>query len=165
MKKLLLMAALLVGGLAVNAQDQKAEDLIKVNTEKLNFGKIKHNVPAHAYFEITNISDKPVVIQNAWASCGCTTPEFPKEPISPNTTVKMKVGYNAASIAPFEKDVYVQLAGVSQPKVLKISGEVLDAAAYDAQVKDEKKPGASKSLDAAKNTKPAAKKVKPTKAG
>ncbi|HEY1113659.1 MAG TPA: DUF1573 domain-containing protein [Chitinophagaceae bacterium] len=165
MKKLLLMAALLVGGLAVNAQEQKAEDLIKVNTEKHNFGKIKHNVPAHAYFEITNISDKPIVIENAWAGCGCTTPEVPKEPIAPNQTVKMKVGYNSAALAHFEKDVYVKLVGISQPKVLKITGEVLDAAAYDAQVKEEKKPGATKSLDAARSTKPAPKKVKPAKAG
>lgn len=166
MKKLLLMAALLVGGLAVNAQEQKAEDLIKVNTEKYNFGKIKQGVPVTTYFEITNVSDKPVVIENAWAGCGCTTPEVPKEPIAPNQTVKMKVGYNAAAMAHFEKDVYVKLVGIAQPKVLKITGEVLDAAAFDAQTKDEKKPGATKSLGAAKSTKPAAtKKVKPVKAG
>lgn len=150
------MAALLVGGLAVNAQEQKAEDLIKVNTEKYNFGKIKQGVPVTTYFEITNISDKPVVIENAWAGCGCTTPEVPKEPIAPNTTVKMKVGYNAAAMAHFEKDVFVKLVGITQPKVLKITGEVLDAAAYDAQPKDEKKPSATKSLDATKSTKSAA---------
>jgi hypothetical protein len=159
MKKLLFMAALLVGGLAVNAQEQKAEDLIKVNTEKYNFGKIKQNVPVTTYFEITNVSDKPVVIENAWAGCGCTTPEVPKEPIAPNTTVKMKVGYNAAAMNHFEKDVYVKLVGIAQPKVLKITGEVLDAAAYDAQAKEDKKPSATKS------TKPAAApKTKATKA-
>src|SRR5688572_18147596 len=115
MKKLLFIAALLVGGLAVNAQEQKAEDLIKVNAESHNFGKIKHNVPVTTYFEITNKSDKPVVIENAWAGCGCTTPEVPKEPIAPNATVKMKVGYNAAALSTFNKEVYVKLAGVSQP--------------------------------------------------
>jgi hypothetical protein len=166
MKKLLFMAALLVGGLAVNAQEQKAEDLIKVNTEKYNFGKIKQGVPVTTYFEITNISDKPVVIENAWAGCGCTTPEVPKEPIAPNSSVKMKVGYNAAAMAHFEKDVFVKLVGITQPKVLKITGEVLDAAAFDAQPKEDKKPSATKSLDAAKTTKPApAKKTKTTKAG
>ena len=153
------MAALLVGGLAVNAQEQKAEDLIKVNTEKYNFGKIKQNVPVTTYFEITNVSDKPVVIENAWAGCGCTTPEVPKEPIAPNTTVKMKVGYNAAAMNHFEKDVYVKLVGIAQPKVLKITGEVLDAAAYDAQAQGEKKPSATKT------TKPApSQKTKATKA-
>jgi hypothetical protein len=60
----------------------------------------------------------------------------------------MKVGYNAAALSTFNKDVYVKLAGISQPKVLKITGEVLDAAAYDDQ---------SKSIKAtpAKTSKPA----------
>ena len=166
MKKLLFIAALLVGGLAVNAQEQKAEDLIKVNAETHNFGKIKHNVPVTTYFEITNKSDKPVVIENAWAGCGCTTPEVPKEPIAPNATVKMKVGYNAAALSTFNKEVYVKLAGVSQPKVLKITGEVLDAAAYDAQAKDSKKSTGTKSIDATKSTKAVpTQKAKTAKAG
>jgi hypothetical protein len=148
MKKLLFIAALLVGGLAVNAQEQKADDLIKVNTEKYNFGKIKQGVPVTTYFEITNISDKPVVIENAWASCGCTTPEVPKEPIAPKATVKMKVGYNAAALNHFDKPVSIKLAGISEPKVVTITGDVLDAAAYDAL------PKGAKSTDAAK-TKPA----------
>lgn len=165
MKKLLFMAALLVGGLAVNAQEQKADDIIKVNTEKYDFGKIKQGVPVTTYFEITNTSDKPVVIENAWAGCGCTTPEVPKEPIAPNSSVKMKVGYNAAAMNHFEKDVYVKLVGISQPKVLKITGEVLDAATFDAQPKEAPKPSATKSLDA-KNTKSAApQKAKASKAG
>ena len=157
MKKLLFIAALLVGGLAVNAQDQKAEDLIKVNNETHDFGKIKQGVPVTTYFEITNKSDKPVVIENATASCGCTTPEYPKEPIAPKSTVKIKVGYNAAALSTFNKDIFVKLAGVPQPKILKITGEVLDAATYDAQVKETPKPSESKSTDATKATKPVAK--------
>jgi hypothetical protein len=164
MKKLLFIAALLVGGLAVNAQEQKAEDIIKVNTETYNFGKIKQNVPVTTYFEITNKSDKPIVIENAWGSCGCTTPEVPKEPIAPKATVKLKVGYNAAALSTFNKDVFVKLAGVSQPKVLKITGEVLEPAAYDAQVKETPKPSGAKSTDATKATKPVAK-TKAAKSG
>ena len=33
-------------------------------------------------FEIKNISDKPVVVENASASCGCTVPEKPEKPIA-----------------------------------------------------------------------------------
>ena len=166
MKKLLFIASLLVGGLAVNAQEQKAEDLIKVNTEKHNFGKIKQGVPVTTYFEITNTTDKPVVIENAWAGCGCTTPEVPKEPIAPNATVKMKVGYNAAALSHFEKDVYIKLAGIAQPKVVKITGDVLEAAAYEAQSKDSKKSTGTKSLGSTKTAKPAApKKTTTAKAG
>lgn len=98
MKKILLTAALFAGLTTVNAQDKKPEDVIKVNTEKFDFGKIKQNVPVTTEFTITNISEKPIAIENAWGSCGCTTPEIPKEPIAPNASTKLKVAFNAAAL-------------------------------------------------------------------
>jgi hypothetical protein len=132
MKKLFLMAAAFM--ITAGAMAQKADDVIKVN-EKHNFGKIKQGVPVTTFFEVHNTSDKPVVIENAWGSCGCTTPEVPKEPIMPKSTTKLKVQYNAAALGTFNKDVYIKLAGVEEPKNIKISGEVMEAAAYDAAFK------------------------------
>ncbi|HVG40316.1 MAG TPA: DUF1573 domain-containing protein [Chitinophagaceae bacterium] len=136
MKKILLIAAVFMSGITAMAQ-QKPDDVIKVNTEKYNFGKIKQNVPVTTYFEITNISKQPVVVETTWGSCGCTTPEKPKEPIAPGRTAKIKVDYNAAAMSTFEKDVYIKLAGVTETKVVKITGEVLDAAAYNTYVKSD----------------------------
>lgn len=138
MKKILFLASAFVLSLTVMAQP-KADDVIKLNTEKHDFGKIKQNVPVIYFFEIKNTSDKPVVIENAWGSCGCTIPEVPKEPIMPGKTTKMKVQYSAASLATFDKDVYIKLAGIEAPKVVKIKGEVLEAAAYDSYVKEKGK--------------------------
>jgi hypothetical protein len=134
MKKILFITAAFIVGFSATAQ-QKADDIIKVKNEKFDFGKIKQNSPVTTYFEITNTSDKPVVIETATASCGCTTPEFAKEPIAPKSSTKIKVGYNAAAMGVFNKDIFVKLAGVQDTKNLKITGEVLDAAAYDAFVK------------------------------
>lgn len=133
MKKLLMMAAALI--VTASAMAQKADDVIKVSTEKFDFGKIKQNVPVTTYFEVKNTSSKPVVIENAWGSCGCTTPEVPKEPIMPKSSTKLKVQYNAAALGSFNKDVYIKLAGIDEPKNIKIVGEVLDASAYDAAKK------------------------------
>lgn len=151
MKKLLLIAATFVAGFSAMAQ-QKVEDIAKFNTETYNFGKIKQGTPVTTYFEITNTRDKPVVIENVTAGCGCTTPEHSKEPIAPNGVSKIKVGYNAAAAAPFNKEVYVKLAGIQQPKVIKITGEVLDAAAYDTYVKSDeyKKAEQAKAAEAKK---------------
>lgn len=124
MKKLLFLATAFIISSAVLAQ-VKTDELIKVNEEKHNFGKIKQGIPVNYYFEITNISNKPVVIENAWASCGCTVPEYEKQPVLPGKTTKVKVQYNAASMGHFEKDVSIKFAGVEAPKVLKITGEVV----------------------------------------
>ena len=134
MKSIVLASMAFMFSLAVTAQT-KADDVIKVNTEKYDFGKIKQNVPVTYFFEIKNVSDKAVVVENSWGSCGCTTPEKPKEPIQPGQTAKLKVQYNAAALNHFDKDVYIKLAGIEQPKTIKITGEVLDAAAYDTYAK------------------------------
>ena len=137
MKKILLVASAFMFSLAVMAQP-KAEDVAKFNVEKHDFGKIVAGTPVTYIFEIKNISDKPLVVENSWASCGCTTPEKIVDPIMPGATAKLKVNYNAAAATPFTKDVYVQFTGVAQPKTVQITGEVLTQEAYDAWVKENK---------------------------
>ncbi len=135
MKKLALFATALVFSAAVMAQT-KTEDIVKFNTETHSFGKIKQNIPVTYYFEIKNVSDKPVVVENASASCGCTVPEKPDQPIAPGATAKLKVQFNAAVVGPINKEVYVKFAGVETQKVLHITGEVLAA---EPQQQDAKK--------------------------
>jgi len=104
---------------------QNTEGLIKLSTENHDFGKIKQGTPVSYYFELTNVSQMPLVIENATSTCGCTVPEYPKDPIAPGETIKMKVQYNAASPGHFEKDVFVKFAGVTEPKKLHIKGDVV----------------------------------------
>jgi hypothetical protein len=141
MKKLLFVAAAFVLGIAVNAQTTtaKPDDVVKFNVEKHDFGKIPVGTPVTYSFEIKNISDKPIVVENSWASCGCTTPEKIVDPIMPGQSAKLKVQYNAAAAAPFTKDVYVQLSGIAQPKTVQITGEVLTADAFELWTKEQEK--------------------------
>ena len=127
MKKLLFLAAAFVTGISAMAQ-QKADEVMKLSTEKHDFGKIKQGVPVTTYFTITNTSDKPLVIESATAGCGCTTPEYAKEPIPAGGTTKLKVGYNAAAIGHFDKPVTIKLAGVAETKQIMITGEVVNEA-------------------------------------
>ena len=145
MKKTFLLAAafaITLGSFAQTSQTDapKTDDQIKVNIERQDFGKIPQGTPVMYSFEIKNITDKPVVIENTWASCGCTTPEKIVDPIMPGKTAALKVQYNAAAAGSFTKDVFIKVAGVEQPKTVQITGEVLTIEAYDAYKKD-KKPG------------------------
>ena len=149
MKKLFFIAAAFIITAGAMAQTAKVDDIAKFNVDKYDFGKIKQNVPAIYTFEITNKSDKPLVIENAHATCGCTIPEYQKEPIAPGKTAKIKVQYNAANGGQFDKTVFVKLAGVDQEKSLGITGEVLPAEAFDTWTKEE----AAKAAAAEKTTK------------
>ena len=125
MKKFFFLAAAFVLSVAAMAQP-KADDIMKVSQEKHDFGKIKHNVPVETFFVITNTSTKPIIIENAWASCGCTVPEYEKQPIFPGKTTKIRVQYSAGTVGTFTKDVFIKLAGVEVPKNIKITGEVVE---------------------------------------
>ena len=125
MKKLFFLAAAFMIGATMMAQTAKVDEVAKFNEEKHDFGKVKQGVPAITFFEIKNTSDKVIVIESATASCGCTTPEWSKEPIAPGATSKIKVGYNAAGMGRFDKTVTIKVAGVTEAKILTISGEVV----------------------------------------
>jgi hypothetical protein len=109
---------------------KKAEDVIKFKELAFDFGKIKQGVPATHDFAFTNISNSPVIIESALASCGCTTPHKPEGAIAAGKSDIISAQYSAASPGPFNKSITVKLAGIDLPVVLKITGEVLNADAY-----------------------------------
>jgi hypothetical protein len=96
----------------------------KFTETKHDFGKIKQGVPVTTEFTFTNTTAKPLIVENAEAGCGCTTPEYPKAPIMAGKSGKIKVTYNAASAGQFTKEVNVKFAGTQLPVTLHISGEV-----------------------------------------
>ena len=58
-----------------------------------DFGNINQNSENIFVFNFTNTGDKPLIIETATGSCGCTVPEFPREPIAPGATSEIKVVY------------------------------------------------------------------------
>jgi hypothetical protein len=141
MKKLLLLASVLVLSAGLFAQQKKAEDVVKFKEIKYDFGKIKQNVPATHEFSFTNISDAPVVIESTVASCGCTTPVKPEGAIAKGKSEKITAAYNAASPGPFNKTITVKIAGIDAPLQLNIVGEVLTPDAYTKYEAEKEKSG------------------------
>jgi hypothetical protein len=125
------------------APAKKIEDFIKFKETKYNFGKIKQGVPVTHDFPFTNVSNDVLIIENATASCGCTTPQWPKAPITKGKSDKITAGFNAAAAGPFSKEIYVKVKGVDYPMPIYITGEVLSAEDF-AKLEAEKKKGKSK---------------------
>lgn len=130
MKTLMLALSVIFLSTAVFSQSKKAEDLVDFKEKVYDFGKIKQGVPVNHEFQFTNISDKPVVIESATASCGCTTPTWPQAPVAKGKTDKVKAGFNAAAPGAFTKQITIKVAGADQPTLITIKGEVLNADAY-----------------------------------
>ncbi|MCC6185532.1 MAG: DUF1573 domain-containing protein [Chitinophagaceae bacterium] len=73
-----------------------------------DYGTIPEGPKAIYEFQFINTGNAPLIITNAQASCGCTSPEFPREPILPGKKGKIKVTY-ATEGRPgnFTKSVYI----------------------------------------------------------
>lgn len=68
---------------------------ITFNKKEHDFGVINEGDKVETTFTFTNTGEADLIIANASGSCGCTVPEFPKEPIKPGKTGKMKVSFDS----------------------------------------------------------------------
>src|SRR5580658_780308 len=109
---------------------RKAEDFVKFKELAFDFGKVKQGTPVMHDFAFTNISNSPVIIESAVASCHCTTPHKPEGAVAAGKGDIISAQYDAAASGLFNKAIYIKLAGVDMPVTLKITGEVLNADAY-----------------------------------
>ncbi len=60
-----------------------------------DFGTIKDGDVVEHVFSFTNTGAAPLIISDAKGSCGCTVPEWPKEPIPVGATGQLKVKFNS----------------------------------------------------------------------
>lgn len=134
MKKIIITALVAFSGISLaNAQstpqpaENKNQAEITFDKEIHDFGVIPQNQPATYMFYFTNTGKEPLIITNVTASCGCTTPEWSKEPIPPKKKGFVKATYNAAAAGPFSKNVTVLSNAKRNTIVLTLKGDVRNA--------------------------------------
>jgi hypothetical protein len=134
MKRIYTLLLLLASIGFLHAQDAApVPEVLQMKETAFNFGTIPQGKPVYHFFEVINMGKEPLKIDNVQTSCGCTTPEWSREPIAPGVTTMVKVGYNAAAEGTFEKSITIQY-NQSQAKHVKISGTVWKAPQGSAPV-------------------------------
>ena len=96
----------------------------KFGEETFDFGTVPQGTPVTHEFTFENTGKEPIVIKNVQASCGCTTPTWPKEPVLPGKTAVISATYNAANPGSFTKSITVTSNATEPTKVLYIKGTV-----------------------------------------
>jgi len=129
MKKLMMICAMVVGfTITASAQtDNKAE--FKFAEEKHDFGKVPQGKPVTTEFTFTNIGTEPLILTEVKPTCGCTIADYTKTPVKHGDKGIIKITYNAAVEAPFNKTIVVTSNAKTPTKYLVIVGEVVKAAA------------------------------------
>lgn len=144
MKKILILALAAFFGMQVHAQTlkqkvnvsevkavatTKAENYAEItfDTLRYDFGKFSKDDPVvRCQFPFTNTGTAPLVIHQAFASCGCTIPVFTREPVKPGEKGVVDVTYNGADKFPghFQKTVTIRSNAINEVVRLTIEGNV-----------------------------------------
>jgi hypothetical protein len=125
MKRLFFIFSLLIIGIALKAQ--VAVTKMQVSSTEHDFGSFKEEAGRQTFdFIVTNAGTEPLIIQNVQASCGCTTPEWTKQPIPAGAKGKVTAIYDPKDRpGQFNKTLSVYTNTKPEVTVLVIKGEVI----------------------------------------
>ena len=125
MKKLLFTTLMLIAGINMVFAQAK----IQFDKSEYNFGSFPETSPVQkCTFTFTNSGDKPLVINQAIASCGCTVPSYPKAPIKPGQKGTIEVTYNGKTkfTGHFKKAITIYTNGVPETTRMYIEGTMTE---------------------------------------
>jgi predicted small secreted protein len=115
------------------AQEKKREERLanqttmKITPNEFDFDDIPKGSPVSTVFTIKNTGDTPLTVNDAKASCGCTVPRKPEEPILPGEESDLEVTFTSKpnqAGSPINKKVTVTANIPGATKVVHIKGQV-----------------------------------------
>ena len=126
MKNIFTFLILMFFAFSLSATGQTVNSKVDFETLEHDFGSIKEEAGSQTFnFKFTNSGTSPLILNNVRASCGCTTPEWTKDPIAPGQEGLIKVSYNPRNRpGPFNKTVTVSSNAENATVILRIKGEV-----------------------------------------
>lgn len=133
MKKYLILF-LLIGFSAQTYAQQTKPQTAKVNGPILAFEKNTHDFgdifqgdKVDQVFKFTNTGTEPLIITNIQVTCGCTAPEWPRNPIPPGGTGEIKIGFNSSGkIGRQNKTVTVISNAANEENTISFVTNILD---------------------------------------
>ena len=96
------------------------------DTYKYDFGKVTFGESVSHTFKFRNTGRVPLVVLDVVTSCGCTTPEYTKEPILPGRYGQVKVTFNGDGYGRFTQSVTLALNTRKGREILYITGQIVD---------------------------------------
>jgi hypothetical protein len=109
--------------------DNTPKTTMQFETYDHDFGQIKQDTENKKVFSFTNTGTEPLIIESAKGSCGCTVPNYPKNPIAPGEKGEIEVVYKPGK----QKDLQnknVTIVANTEPKqtILRIKANVEEVA-------------------------------------
>ncbi|MBR6132280.1 MAG: DUF1573 domain-containing protein [Bacteroidales bacterium] len=131
MKKVFSLLIVMAFVFSAVAQDANADKPKKVKEPEITFenlvhdyGEIQQGANGTCEFVFKNTGKADLILTNCRSSCGCTVPEWPKDPIPPGKKAVIKVSYNTNRLGIINKSITVESNAVNNRVILNIKGNV-----------------------------------------
>ena len=135
MKKVLFTLGIsMVMTLAAFAQNATPQPAANPNAPVITFEKTTYDYgtvikggDGTCEFKFKNTGIEPLILSNVASSCGCTVPEWPREPIMKGKSASIKVKYDSNRVGPINKTITVMSNAKEASVQLRIVGNVVEA--------------------------------------
>lgn len=105
--------------------DMKQVPIISFDATKHDFGSVIDGEKVNFSFHFTNTGNADLIIRHCQASCGCTVPEWPKDPVAPGEEGYISVTFDSKGKSGMvNKTVTIIANTIPNTTTLSISGEV-----------------------------------------
>jgi hypothetical protein len=123
-------AFLLLGLLLISCSQQegkrvKGDAVITFLNTRYEYGEIPFKGSGNCEFMFRNTGKTPLVLTHVKSTCGCTIPEWPREPIKAGDQGAIQVTYDTRRVGTFAKSIYVYSNASNGVQRLLISGKVI----------------------------------------
>ena len=127
MKRIIFLFAVILMAVGMASAQGAKKAVLAVEQNVFDFGTIKEaDGPVAHTFVVKNEGNAPLVLTRVVASCGCTSPEWPKEPIAPGKTAEVKVTFDPKDRpGMFAKTIALYSNGKRGSYILTLRGKVI----------------------------------------
>ena len=118
--------------------DEDNQPFFEFVEEVIDFGTITQGETVSTNFKFRNVGKKDLIISSAQGSCGCTVPEWPKEPIKPGGEGVIAVTFNSNGKQVLQNKTVTLVANtIPNTKVIALKGEVIVPEGQEPQLPTE----------------------------
>lgn len=109
-----------------SAVDQDNLPFFEFEEKVKDFGKITQGESVKTIFKFRNVGKSNLIISSAQGSCGCTVPQWPKEPIKPGERGEIEVVFNSEGKSGLQNKTITLVANtIPNTMVIALKGEIL----------------------------------------
>ena len=106
--KIITVCFLVAGTTLVSKAQTQMGPVFTVESTTVDFGEVDNTKDAgFRILKFKNTGNAPLMITNAVGSCGCTIPEWPKEPIKAGASAEIKIKYDITRVGGISKTVTI----------------------------------------------------------